>query len=204
MVDKLKKIAIFGVLPLLVVLLAVWAFCETSGSDSYNYQGYIVAMRESNGGTVLTTVSQDGKAEFTVKWYTRKKFNGELTALAEGAYIKLNTTNDDSANIKNFSAYSGFSMEGKIVFMENQSSPFILSEDNAYKYYILYSLIPAEELARPLQPGTQVKVYYQYPINASTKTIVVDVIEPTSDILSPLTEKEIAYIGRQGYTVASK
>lgn len=204
MVDKLKKIVILGVLPLLIVLLAVWAFCETSGSDSYNYQGYIVAMRESNDGTVLTTVNQDGTAEFTVKWYTRKKFNGELTALAEGAHIKLNTTGESSTNLKNFSAYSGFSMEGKIVFMENLTSPFILSEDNAYNYYMLYSLIPAEELARPLQTGTQVKVYYQYPINASTKTIVVDVIESTSDILSPLTEKEIAYIGRQGYTVASK
>ena len=204
MVDKIKKIVTFGVLPLLIVLFAVWAFCETSGSDSYNYQGYIVAMRESNGGTVLTTVNQDGKAEFTVKWHTRKKFNGELTALAEGAYIKLSTTGDDSTNIKKFSAYSGFSMEGKIVFMENLTSPFILSEDNAYNYYILYYLIPAEDISRPLQTGTQVKVYYQYPINASTKTIVVDVIESTSDILSPLTEKEIAYIGRQGYTVASK
>lgn len=200
--DKLKKIVTFGVLPLLILLLAVWAFCETSGSDSYNYQGYIVAMRESNDGTVLTTVNQDGKAEFTVKWYTRKKFSGELTALAEGAHIKLNTTHDDSTNIKKFSAYSGFSMEGKIVFMENLSSPFILSEDNAYNYYMLYSLIPAEDIARPLQTGTQVKVYYQYPLNASTKTIVVDVIETTSDVLSSLTEKEIAYIGRQGYAAS--
>ena len=204
MVDKLKKIVILGVLPLLIVLLAVWAFCETSGSDSYNYQGYIVAMRETDDGTVLTTINGDKKAEFTVKWYTRKKFNGELTALAEGAHIKLSTTGDDSTNIKKFSAYSGFSMEGKIVFMEDLSSPFILSEDNAYNYYMLYSLIPAEDTAYPLQTGTQVRIYYQYPLNASTKTIVVDVIEPTSDILSPLTEKEIAYIGRQGYTVASK
>ena len=200
--SKIKKIVIFGILPLLVVLLAVWAYCETAGSDSYNYQGYIVAMRKSNEGTVLTTVNGDKKAEFTVKWYTRKKFSGELTELTEGAFIKLSTTDDDSTNIKKFSAYNGFSMEGKIVFMENLSSPFILSEDNDYNYYMLYSLISAEDITYPLQTGTQVKVYYQYPINASTETIVVDVIEPTSDILSPLTEKEIAYIGRQGYTVA--
>ena len=200
--SKIKKIVIFGILPLLVVLLAVWAYCETAGSDSYNYQGYIVAMRKSNEGTVLTTVNGDKKAEFTVKWYTRKKFSGELTELTEGAFIKLSTADDDSTNIKKFSAYNGFSMEGKIVFMENLSSPFILSEDNDYNYYMLYSLISAEDITYPLQTGTQVKVYYQYPINASTETIVVDVIEPTSDILSPLTEKEIAYIGRQGYTVA--
>lgn len=202
MVDKIKKIVTFGVLPLLVVLLAVWAFCETSGSDSYSYQGYIVAMRESESGTILTTVNGDKMSEFTLKWYTRKHFNGELKELKEGACIKLSTTRNSETNIKQFSAYEGFSMEGKLVFMENLDSPFILSVDNAYNYYMLYSLIPAEDIAYPLQTGTQVKIYYQYPLNASTKTIVVDVIEPMSDISNPLTEKEIAYIGRQGYTVA--
>lgn len=200
--ERLKKIIILGVLPLLVVLLAVWAFCETSGTDSYNYQGYIIAIRQSEGGTVLTTINGNQKAEFTVKWYTKKQFNGELTDLAEGAFIKLNTTDENSTNIKNFSACNGFSMTGKIVFLENSSTPFILSTDNNYNYYMLYSLISAQDIAYPLQTGTQVKLYYQYPINASTKTIVVDVIETTSDLLSPLTEEEIAYIGRQGYTVA--
>ena len=200
--ERLKKIIILGVLPLLVVLLAVWAFCETSGSDSYNYQGYIIAIRQSEGGTVLTTINGNQKAEFTVKWYTRKQFNGELTALTEGAFIRLNTTDEGSTNIKDFSAYNGFSMTGKIVFLDGLSSPFILSEDNDYNYYMLYSLISAQDIAYPLQTGTQVKLYYQYPINASTKTIVVDVIEATSDLLSSLTEEEIAYIGRQGYAVA--
>lgn len=199
-----KKLLWLAILPLMLVIIAVWGYFETAGSDSYNYQGYIVAMRQSNDGTVLTTVNEEGRAEFTVKWYTRKKFSGELTELTEGAFIKLSTTDDDSANIKKFSAYNGFSLEGKIVFMENLDSPFILTFDKAINYNMLYSLISAQNIAYPLQTGTQVKVYYQYPLNASTKTIVVDVIEPTSDILNPLTEKEIAYIDRQGYTVASK
>ncbi len=202
--EKIKKIVIFGVLPLLVVLLAVWAFCETSGSDSYNYQGYIVAMRESDSGKVITTVSGDKKSEFTLKWFTKEKFSGELTELKEGAFIKLSTTRKSDTDIKKFSAFEGFSMEGKIVFMENLDSPFILTIDKKFNYYMLYSLIFAEDISYPLQTGTQVKVYYQYPLNASTKTFVADVIEPTTDVLSELTEEEIAYIGRQGYTVASK
>lgn len=200
---NIKKILWLAILPLMLVLVLVWSYCETAGSDSYNYQGYIIAMRESSDGTVLTTINGDKKAEFTLKWYTRKQFQGELTELKEGSFIKLSTTDDDSTNIKKFSAYEGYSMEGKIVFMENLSSPFILSVDNNYSYYMLYSLISVEDIAYPLQTGTQVKVYYQYPINASTKTIVVDVIAPTTDALSALTEKEIAYIGRQGYTVAA-
>ena len=201
---KIKKIVIFGVLPLLVVLLAVWAFCETSGSDSYNYQGYIVAMRESDSGKVITTVSGDKKSEFTLKWFTKEKFSGELTELKEGAFIRLSTTRKSDTDIKKFSAFEGFSMEGKIVFMENLDSPFILTIDKKFNYYMLYSLIFAEDINYSLQTGAQVKVYYQYPLNASTKTFVADVIEPTTNVLSELTEEEIAYIGRQGYTVASK
>ena len=200
--NKIKKIVIFGVLPLLVLLLAVWAFCETSGSDSYNYQGYIVAMRDSDNGKVITTVSGDKKAEFTLKWFTKKQFSGELTELKEGAFIRLSTTRNSDTDIKKFSAFEGFSMEGKIVFMENLDTPFILTIDKSLNYYMLYALISAEDIDYSLQTGTQVKVYYQYPLNASTKTFVADVIETTTDILSEMTEAEIAYIGRQGYTVA--
>ena len=88
--------------------------------------------------------------------------------------------------------------------MEGLSSPFILTFDKSINYNMLYALISSQDIEYPLQTGSQVKVYYQYPLNASTKTIVVDVISPTSDILSEVTECEIAYIGRQGYTVASK
>lgn len=201
MMDKVKKILIFGVLPLLVILLAVWAFCETAGSDSYSYQGYIIAMRETEEGTVLTTINGDKMAEFTLKWYTRKSFNGELTELKEGVCIKLSTTKNSKTNIKKFSAYEGFSMEGKIVFMKDLSSPFILTVDKKLNYHMLYSLISSQDITYPMQTGTQVKVYYQYPLNASTETVVVDVIQPQTDVLSELTEEEIAYIGRQGYTV---
>jgi len=201
--EKFKKIITFGLLPLLIVLLAVWAFSQSSDFDSYSYQGYVTAIRETENGTVITTVSGDKTAEFNLKWYTREKFSGELTELKEGAFIKLSTTQNSDTNIKRFSAYEGFSMEGKIVFMENSDSPFILTIDKDINYYMLYSLIPAQDIAYPLQTGTQVKVYYQYPLNASTKTFVVDAIEPTTDVLSVMTEKEIGFIGRQGYTVAS-
>lgn len=201
---NMKKIAWLAILPLMLVLVLVWSYCETAGSDSYNYQGYIIAIRESEEGTVLTTINGDTKAEFTLKWYTRKNFQGELEELKEGVFIKLSTTRNSNTSIKKFSAYEGYSMEGRIVFMENLTAPFILTIDKALNYPMLYSLISAQDIAYPLQTGTQVKVYYQYPLNASTKTIVVDVIEPTSDILSELTQEEIAYIGRQGYTVASK
>lgn len=200
--EKFKKIITFGVLPLLVILLAVWAFCETAGSDSYAYQGYIVGIRNTTDGTVIETLMGEKTSEFILTKFTKEHFEGELKELKEGAFIRLSTTRNSDRNIKKFSAFEGYSMEGKIVFMENMDSPFILTVDKQLNYYMLYSLISAQDITYSLQTGTQVKVYYQYPLNASTKTVVVDVIEPTTDILSALTEKEIAYIGRQGYTVA--
>lgn len=183
---------------LLLVALAVWAFSETAGSESYNYQGYVIDIQ----GNTITTLSGDMESKFTVKWYTKKKFNGELTEISVGDCIKL-STRGNSGSIQKFSVYEGFSMEGKIVFMENHDNPFILTINKSFNYYMLYSLISAQDITYPLQTGTQVKIYYQYPLNASTKAIVVDVIEPTTDILWELTEDEIAYIGRQGYTIAS-
>lgn len=202
MIKKLKKIVVYGVLPLLVVLLAVWAFYETSGSDSYSYQGYIIAMKDSEDGKVLTTISGDKTSEFVIKWYTKKTFNGALQELKEGVCIKLNTTGRSNRNIKEFSAYEGFTMEGKIVFMEGHTSPFILTRSKTVNTYMVYSLISSQDITYPVSTGSQVTVYYQYPINASTKSIVVDVVQPVTDILSPLTEEETRFITRQGYTVA--
>lgn len=199
-----KKIVTFGILPLLVVLLAVWAFLSTSGSDSYNYQGYIIAMRDTDNGTVITTLSEDKQLEFVVKRTTKKIFNGSLTELKEGAFIKLSTTDTDSANIKRFTAYEAYSMEGKIVLIEGQNIPFLLTINPKLNYNQLYGLISSQDIPYAPKTGAQVKVYYQYPLNAGTEKFVVDVIQPTTEILSPLTKEEIEYISRMGYTVASE
>ena len=202
--ETVKKIITFGVLPLLVVLLAVWAFIATAGSGEYSYQGYIVAMRESDDGTVITTLSGDKESEFIVRRNTKKIFSGDLKELKVGAFIKLSTTRNSDTKLKRFSAYEGFSMEGKIVYLEGQETPFILTTDPKLNYQMLYSLISSQDIKYTFQTGTQVKAYYQYPLNASTKTVVVDVIQTTTDILSPLTEEEITFIGRMGYKVATK
>lgn len=204
MIEKLKKIINFGVLPLLLVLLAVWAFTGTAGSKSYDYQGYIIAVRDSEEGQVITTLCGDKEAEFTIKWHTRKKFSGEIDSLEEGAFIRLSTTRKDDTIVKKFSAYDGFYLEGKIVFMKDLSSPFILTQSSASKAYSLYSLISSQDYTYPLETGTQVKVYFQYPLYSGNPTIVIDAIEPVTDVLSELTEKELAFITMLRYEVADK
>ncbi len=197
----IKKIVLFGILPLLIILLAVWGYCETAHSDSYDYQGYITAIRNTSDGTVITTISGETTSEFTLQRYTREKFNGELTSLQEGAHIKLSTTRH-STNIKKFSAYTGFSLEGKIVFMDNLESPFLLTRDEVTQVYRLHCLITHYDVTLPLTSGSQVRIYYQYPIGINSPSVVVDVIEQTSDLLDLPTDEEIAYITERGYTLA--
>lgn len=201
--NKYKKIALCSILVIGALLLLVWACLETDSSDNYQYEGYILAIQETDAGTVLTTLRGDTQSEFTVKWYTKEKYNGEIQQLREGDCIKLSTTRRSDTNIKKFSAYSGFSMEGKIVYMEGLASPFLLTTSANTKAYRLYGLISSQASASAPQAGTQVKVYYQYPLNAATVSIVVDIIQPISDTATPLTEAEIAYITSQDYTVSA-
>ena len=195
-------------LPLLILVVAalailVWASMQTEGSESYNYEGYILDVRETDEGTVLTTLSGDVQSEFVVKWNTKEKYNGEVKELRVGDCIKLSTTKRSDRDIKRFSVYSGFSMEGKIVNVEGHDTPFLLTTIATTKYYRLYSLITAQNSVATFQTGTQVKVYYQYPLNAATVSVVVDIIQPTSDTVLTLTEDEVAYLTAQGYTVSA-
>ena len=202
--EKTKKYILVGILLLAFVLLGVWAFSNTAGSEDYAYQGYIIAMRKSDKDTVITTLFGDKKSEFTITNSTKEIFNGELKELKTGAFIRLDTTRGSDTKVKRFTAYDAYHMDGKIVFMENQETPFILTFDQSLNYYMLYSLISSQDIDYGLQTGTQVRVFYQYPLNISSTAVVVDVIETTTDVLSEPTEKEISYIQRQGYKVEGK
>lgn len=203
----MKKFQKFLPLLILVVValgLLVWACLQTEGSESYNYEGYIIGINETNEGTVLTTLSDNTQSEFVVKRNTKEKFNGEVKELRVGDCIKLSTKKNSARDIQRFSVYSGFSMEGKIVNVEGQDDPLLLTTIANIKYYRVYSLISAENSASVLQTGTQVKVYYQYPLNAASVSVVADIVQPTSDIASHLTEEEASYLTSQGYTVSAQ
>ncbi len=195
---KFKKFLPLLILVVVAVGLLVWSSLQTKGSESYNYTGYIIGINETSEGTVLTTLSGNTQSEFVVKGNTKEKFNGDVQELRVGDCIKLTTKKNSDRDIQRFSVYSGFSMEGKLVNVEGQDTPFLLTP--YYASYRLYSLIPAQELASFPQTGTTVKIYYQYPINAATVSIVTDIIQPTSDIVSPLTEEEASFLTSQGYT----
>ena len=196
---KFKKFLPLLILVVVAIGILVWASLQTKGSESYNYEGYIIGINKTSEGTVLTIFNGNTQSEFVVKGNTKEKFNGDITELRVGDCIKLTTRKNSDRDIQKFSVYSGFSMEGKLVNVEGQDTPFLLIP--YYASYRLYSLIPVQEITSFPQTGTAVKIYYQYPINAATVSIVADIIQPTSDIASPLADGEATYIANQGYTV---
>ena len=198
-----KKIILFSSIALLAVAIGFLIYFGTATPKGYSYEGYILAVREQNGNKVITTFYGNQQREFTVKWYTKKNFPGELKELKEGAFIQLNTAKNSNTNIRNFNAFDGYSISGKIVYMENEETPYLLTLEGAVSYYMLYSLMPTQDVVFPAESGTQITVYYQHPLNASSTKIVAEAVEQTTDAEGAFTEEELSYMKRKGYTIAN-
>lgn len=202
-----KQKAVWVGIGLLLVVLAVWFIFTTSGSESYSYQGYVVDVREDGKDTVLTTISGNELSEFTVKWYTKEKYNEHVASVKVGDHIKLSTKGNLSKNIKKFSVYEGYSIEGKFFYVEDFNSPMLLVQSKATKAYYVYTLITdqilVDDAGKPVDVsvGSQVKVYYSYPLMGGNNTIVTSAIQPISETPEPLTEEEIAYITSLHYSL---
>ncbi len=201
-----KQKALWAGVGLLLVVLAIWFIFANSGSNSYHYQGYVVAVREDGKDTVLTTINGNKLSEFTVKWYTREKYNEHTEAVQVGDHIKLSTTGSSTKNLKKFSVYTGYSIEGKIFYVKDISSPMLLVQSDATKAYYVYTLIADDVLDgggeyAKLPIGSQVKVYYSYPLMGGNNTIVTTAIQSISDTPAPLTEEELAHLTYLGYSL---
>ena len=127
-----KKILI-GVGVFLLLLLITWGICETAGSDYYNYKGYVVDIVEENGDTVIVTLSGNVESRFTLKWYSREKYKKETKDIEIGDLVRLTTTQYSNTNIKKISVDYGYSVEGKIFYVETLSDrPFLFINELLY------------------------------------------------------------------------
>ena len=173
-----------------------------SESDDYAYQGYITNMRKAGSDTIITVISDDGAKEFTVKRNTKQTFNGEITKLSVGNFIRLSTTRNSETDIKRFAVHDGYSMNGKLVRIQEDNATFILSTDKGTGDFRLFTLISATSDLTDLSNGSAIKIYYQYPIISGNYRIAADVITQTDNGSAEFTEEEVAYITSWGYTLS--
>lgn len=183
-----------GCAVLVVIVTLTWLVCETAGSDYYNYKGYVVDISEEDGETVIVTLSGNTESRFTLKRYTRKKYEKSIEI---GDRIKLSTTHYSDTNIKKLSVDYGKSLEGKIFCIESPvipERPFLFVNDPLYGTHIFEMFTFDEHLFEGMNTGDVVRVYYQ----SSQMDAAVKISDGAYE---DFTDAEIAYIAGQGYTV---
>ena len=204
---KTSKKILIGVGVFLLLLLITWGICETSGSNYYNYKGYVVDIIDENGETIIVTLSGNVESRFSLKWYSREKYKKDTKDIEIGDLVMLSTTHFSDTNIKKISVDYGYSTEGKLVYInELPDTPFILATESTTKMKYLISIVPSDtNLFDGVEMGESIRIYHTYPINAQTITVLSDAQAFTfSDTNEGLTEEEVKFIEEKGYTVKSK
>ena len=198
----IKKIMI-GVGVFLLLLLITWGICETAGSDYYNYKGYVIDIVEENGDTVIVTLSGNVESRFTLKWYSREEYKKETKDIQVGDCVKLTTTQYSNTNIKKISVDNGYSVEGRIFYVETlPDRPFLFINEPLYGTH-LFDLIPYDvNLFDNLETGDRVRVYYEYPFAAGAVTVQVNGLVFISEgSIEDFSKTEIDFINHNGYTI---
>lgn len=200
---KTGKKVMIGIGVFLLLLLIIWGICETAGSDYYNYKGFVVDIVEENGETVIVTLSGDTESRFTLKWYSRKKYEKEPKDIQIGDCVMLSTTQHSSTNIKKISVNYGYSLEGKIFYVDElPDRPFLFISEPLYGTQ-LFDLIPSDEkMLDDLETGDRVRVYCDYPIGASAVTVQVNGLFYISEgSIEDFSDAEKDFIVESGYSI---
>ncbi len=190
-----KKIMI-GIGVFLLLFLITWGWCETAGSDYYNYKGYVVDIVEENGDTVIVTLCGNKESRFTLKWYTKKKYEKDTGNIEIGDTIKLSTTRRSDTNIKKLSVSRGNSLEGKVFFVATDlpERPFLFVNDPLYGTHIFEMFTFDEHLFDGMDTGDVVRVYYE--------SSWVDAAVKISDgAFEDFSAAEKDYIAERGYVI---
>ena len=198
----IKKIMI-GAGVFLLLLLITWGICETAGSDYYNYKGYVTDIVEENGDTVIVTLSGNVESRFTLKWYSREKYKKETKDIQVGDCVRLTTTQYSNTNIKKISVDYGYSVEGRIFYVETlPDRPFLFINEPLYGTH-LFDLIPYDvNLFDNLETGDRVRVYYEYPFAAGAVTVQVNGLVFISEgSIEDFSDAEKNFITDSGYKI---
>ncbi len=201
MLDFFKKLSYWAAV-LCLILIVVWAASRDATDAQYDAQGYITNIQQINGNTEITILSGSDTAIFYVKWHTKKDFKGDIADFQEGAYIRLNTTRRSDTVIKECTVFSGYTLDGKLVRVKESPYPFILSTSNPLNDFRLYGLMYAGQDIPRIKNGSEILIYFQYPLISGNYNIVADSILPTGDDGESFTAEEIAFIRSWGYTLS--
>lgn len=202
----MKKTLLSVCAAIVIIIIAIYLF-NSAGSDYYNYKGYVTDVYENaKGETEIIALSGDVESHFVIKPYTKISAPAE-NPVAVGDLIMLTTTRSSDENIKKMKVQPGYSTSGKIFYVEEIDSPFILSVSAETGARYIASLVYSGDIVLPdiTGSGDVIKVFHSTPLTESTVTLSVDaVILVENGSMDDITAEDIEFIKSKGYTVRTK
>lgn len=202
----MKKTLLSVCAAIVIIIIAIYLF-NSAGSDYYNYKGYVTDIYENaKGETEIVALSGDVESHFVIKPYTKISAPAE-NPVAVGDLIMLTTTRSSDENIKKMKVQSGYSTSGRIFYVEEIDSPFILTVSAETGARYIASLVYSGDIVLPdiTGSGDVIKVYHSTPLTESTVTLSVDaVVLVENGSIDDITAEDIEFIKSKGYTVRTK
>lgn len=202
----MKKTLLSVCAAIVIIIIAIYLF-NSAGSDYYNYKGYVTDIYENaKGETEIVALSGDVESHFVIKPYTKISAPAE-NPVAVGDLIMLTTTRSSDENIKKMKVQPGYSTSGRIFYVEEIDSPFILTVSAETGARYIASLVYSGDIVLPdiTGSGDVIKVYHSTPLTESTVTLSVDaVVLVENGSIDDITAEDIEFIKSKGYTVRTK
>ena len=199
----MKKTLLSVCSAIVIIIIAIYLF-NSAGSDYYNYKGYVTDVYENaKGETEIIALSGDVESHFVIKPYTKISAPAE-NPVAVGDLIMLTTTRSSDENIKKMKIQPGYSTSGKIFYVEEVDSPFILTVFAETGARYIADLVYSGDIVLPdiSGSGDVIKVFHSTPLTESTVTLSVDaVIFVENGSMDDITAEDIEFIKSKGYTV---
>jgi hypothetical protein len=202
----MKKTLLSVCAAIVIIIIAIYLF-NSAGSDYYNYKGYVTDIYENaKGETEIVALSGDVESHFVIKPYTKISAPAE-NPVAVGDLIMLTTTRSSDENIKKMKVQPGYSTSGRIFYVEEIDSPFILTVSAETGARYIANLVYPGDIVLPdiTGSGDVIKVYHSTPLTESTVTLSVDaVVLVENGSIDDITAEDIEFIKSKGYSVRTK
>lgn len=202
----MKRI-ISALLAALAIILSV-SGCSAGNSDdgNYDYRGFVIESYENaKGETVIVCISDDVESEYVIKSNTKMIAPAKLP-INVGDYVMLTTMSRSDSAVEKIKVSPAYSTTGRLVYLEGEESPFVLTEPDNDGARLLVRLTDE----RGTLPGVSgigdvIKIFHSTQIEATAPLAAVEAMQFFENgTRDDLTAEDIAFIESQGYALISE
>lgn len=187
----------------IIAFFVLFTGCGNSGSggNNYEYYGFVIDVYENaRGETVIVTVSDDVESEFVITPNTEISAPVK-TQISVGDYVQLTTTRSSDTDIKKMKVSPGYFTEGRLVYVEGEESPFVLTEMREDGTRLFVRLVDNKGTLPGISGmGDIIKVYHSSQVSLDNPSATVEAITFLKNgTAADISEEDRIFIVSQGY-----